>query len=379
MKIVHIITGLGLGGAEAVLHRLINVDQEREHIVISLSDEGAHGPVLTSEGVRVIPLYMRRGRVSFATLLRLYRVLKSLSPDVVQTWMYHADLLGGIIARIAGYRAVIWSLRNSDIHPSRVSWSTRMVVHACAFLSGFVPQKIISCAKSSMKTHQAIGYAADKFVLIPNGYDVSAFDVNAMERDSFRMELGIRDDCDLLGMVGRWDPQKDHRGLLLSFSKVLDCSPNTKLVLVGKGCDSSNHVLMMMIKDFGLSESVIPLGARTDIRRVMNGLDIHVLSSAGEAFPNVVAEAMACGTPCVVTDVGDAVEIIGDYGWSALSLNPESLANAILSALSAMGDADLWNERKMRCRQRIVETYSLAEMLNRYIAVWDEVSLKSKS
>ena len=124
MKVLHVITGLNDGGAEAVLHRLIKHDPHDEHLVVSLTGEGKYGPVLRQSGVPVTALEMPRGRVTWQGLSGLWRVLRAQRPDVVQTWMYHADLLGGVCARVQGL-PVVWGIRNTTLVPGESRRSTR--------------------------------------------------------------------------------------------------------------------------------------------------------------------------------------------------------------------------------------------------------------
>jgi glycosyltransferase involved in cell wall biosynthesis len=141
-------------------------------------------------------------------------------------------------------------------------------------------------------------------------------------------------------------------------------------VLAGTGCSDDNAALVAQIKDHGFQGAVRLLGRRGDIPAIMNALDLHVLSSRSEAFPNVVAEAMACGTPCVVTDVGDAALIVGNTGWVVPPRDPERLAEAIVEALRERTDAKQWQSRSRAARQRILNEFSLEDMVERYHRVW---------
>ena len=138
--VVHIITGLRQGGAESVLQRLVTVTREDvRHIVVSMMGEGVYGESLRAAGIEVETLLMPRGRLSLRGLVRLYRMLRRLKPDVVQTWMYHADLVGGIVARCAGCRSVVWGIRHSDFDRDKTSRSTRLTVKASALMSAHSP------------------------------------------------------------------------------------------------------------------------------------------------------------------------------------------------------------------------------------------------
>ncbi len=314
--ILHVTTGLSDGGAEAVLYRLCSTSQRHRHVVISLMDEGKYGLRLREAGVSVYTLHMPRGRIRPAGILRLWRLLRRERPDLVQTWMYHADLLGGIIARIAGVRAVCWGIRNSNLQPGVSKSSTILIARLCARLSRSVPQRIVCCAERAATVHQTLGYDAGRFTVIPNGYDVSFFRPLAQAGQQLRESLGLAANRPVIGLVARFDPQKDHPNLIAALKRVRFAGWEFETVLVGTDVVAENAILTDLINEARLQESVHLLGRRDDIPALMNVLDLHVLSSSyGEAFPNVLAEAMACGTPCVTTDVGDAALIVAETGW----------------------------------------------------------------
>jgi glycosyltransferase involved in cell wall biosynthesis len=175
-------------------------------------------------------------------------------------------------------------------------------------------------------------------------------------------------------MVGRFDPQKDHPNLLGALAELKGKGHAVRCALVGKGLDRANASLMGSITGFGLSpdRELLLLGQRNDISTVMNALDIHLLSSAyGEAFPNVLAEAMACGTPCVTTDVGDAALIVGETGWVVPPRDSKSLAHSIRSAIKLSQDQPGWKVRQMACRKRIDTEFSIERMVCAYRDVWE--------
>ena len=370
MNVLHITSGLTDGGAEAVLYRLCTHDKQNRHTVISLMDPAKYGALLEASGITVHCLGMPRGRITLIGLWRLWRLLRSERPDVVQTWMYHADLIGGTLARLAGIPIVCWGMHHSNLDPGKSPRSTIFVAQMCALLSHWVPHAIISCSAQSASVHQAMGYARGKFTIIPNGYSIVEFTPDSEARAQLRREWGINEQTILLGMVARYDPQKDHANLVNALRLIKHKKASFQCTLVGAEMDANNHELCRLIESQGVSSNVLLLGQRNDIPGVMNALDIHVLSSAGEAFPNVLAEAMACMTPCVTTDVGDAAVIVGDAGWIAPPSNSELLASAISEAIAEMQDAEQWAVRKSMCRDRVVLNFSLERMVDNYNNVW---------
>ena len=373
MTITHIITGLNDGGAEGVLYRLCAHDTENRHVVISLMDEGKYGPRLIASGVDVHCLNMPRGKVTLSGITKLYRLLRQIRPNVVQTWMYHADLLGGVVARFAGIKAICWGIRHSNLEPGKSARSTIFIARLCAFLSRWVPREIVSCSAQAAGVHQQLGYVKKKFTVIANGYNLEEFSPNSQDSKRLRTEWGIIDEIPLLGMVARFDPQKDHQNLLQALRQLKETGQAFRCVLVGTGMENDNRELQHLITQAGVENHVMLLGRRSDIPAVMNALDVHLLSSLGEAFPNVLAEAMACGTPCVTTNVGDAALIVGDTGWVVPPSDPDALFQAISQAITEMQDAESWIKRKSACREQVVNHFSIEKMIESFHTVWHKV------
>ena len=270
-------------------------------------------------------------------------------------------------------------IRNTILDPRRSSRSTIWVAGLCARLSRWLPAKIVVCASAAVSVHKTIGYDAQRMVIIANGYDVSRFSPDVQARRHIRAKWGIPDNVPLLGMVARFDPYKDHSNLVEALARLHARGVRFCGVLIGTGVDTANKTLMHQIALSSLTEKVRLLGPLDDIPAVMNALDLHVLSSSAEAFPNVLAEAMACGTPCVSTDVGDAAAILGDTGWIAPSGNPTVLADAIETALRAWAHQERWLVRQQRCRQRVCDEYALEKMVGSYRDIWSEVAASRAS
>jgi len=376
LRVLHVITGLGQGGAESVLFRLATYPEAGvEHTVISLTDEGIYGERLRAAGVAVRALGMKRGRVTLGGFMELRRLIADARPDAVQTWMYHADLIGGLAARLAGVRAIAWGIRNSGEHLERSSRSARLVLRACALLSGRVPKAIVCAAQKAAQRHADKGYRRDRLVVISNGYDLSRYTPDAAARARARAEWGVVGDAPVIGCVARWDPLKDHANLLRAVAALVRDGRDAGLrcVLIGRGMTADNAELGALIDRLGLRERLVLAGPSDDVPAAMNGLDLHVLSSCAEGFPNVVAEAMACGVYCVVTDVGDAAYIVGDTGVVVPAEQAEALARGIETALREV--AARGRERAGEpARARVLEHFDLARMVQSYIAVWRRIS-----
>jgi len=371
MKVLHIITGLNNGGAEGVLYRLVTNDEKNEHIVISLMDAGKYGPLLEENGVEVHCLSLSQGEISVKSLIKLYKLLKEVNPDIVQTWMYHADFIGGLIARLAGNNNVFWNIRQTELKKALSKKSTIYIAKISSLASYLIPKMIICCANNAAEVHQNLGYDKRKLTVIHNGFELDKFLPDETLKHLITDELSLDSSSDIIGMVGRYDPQKDHMNLMRAVEIVLKSRPKLKVILVGKDLNTNNSELLSKIKCLDLKDSIYFLDQRSDIPAIMNSLDLHVLSSAyGEGFPNVLAEAMACGIPCVATDVGDSALIVGETGWIVPVSDPEKLANTILLALKEKEHKQQWTLRKQAAHRRISDSFDVTTMVESYNNIW---------
>jgi glycosyltransferase involved in cell wall biosynthesis/SAM-dependent methyltransferase len=369
MQILHVITGLNNGGAEAVLYRLTTSDHQNIHRVVSLMDQGVYGERYISANIPLYTMNMPRGRATMSGVIALYRLVRSIKPDVVQTWMYHADLIGGIVGRLAGTKIVVWGIRG-PYDKQRTSLQTRITIWLCAIFSKWVPVAIVSNSEHAAEVHLKVGYSPDKLVNIPNGYPLNQFSPDETARRELLDELNLEHSVVLIGMVARFDPYKDHDTLFGALLALARRGRQVTCLLVGSDIYMTNQHLVDLVEKYGVQDIVKLIGPRDDIPKIMAALDVHILSSAAESFPNVLAEAMACGTPCVATDVGDVALIVGDTGWVVPHSDPDALAHAIQEALVELKDPTKWNIRKEACRKRVIEDYSLERMIVSYAAVW---------
>lgn len=337
--------------------------------VVSLTAGGSFQERLESLGIPVTCLDMRPGLPSPFKWWRLVSLLRQWRPKLVQTWMYHSDLLGGLAAVVAGV-PVCWGIRNSDLSWKRNKKSTLVVACLCAWISRTVPAKAISCSSRAAKIHRSFGYVVP-FEVVPNGLPMDAWKPHPEQRLRIREELGFPGHSFVFAHASRNDPQKDHAGLALAFNRVLADFPASRLLLCGAGLAPQTEYFQALPFSDGARQAVLAMGPRDDLPRLWQAADAFVLSSIGEAFPNVVAEAMACGLPCVVTDVGDAAGIVGDTGLVVPPGDPQALAKAML-ALCEMPDVER-RQLGAAARQRVLSRFTLDRMAAGFRRVWNEV------
>ncbi len=372
ITIVHLITDLSTGGAEAMLLKLLSrLDRRFSSMVVSMTDAGTLGASIEALGIPVTTLGMRRGRPSLRGLWALICLFRKERPHILHTWLYHADLLGLVAGTLSGVPAIVWNVRCSNMemrdYRPLSGWTLRLLASMSRW-----PDLVMTNSQAARQFHERLGYRPKRWEVIPNGFDLERFAPDPRARQKLRTELDLSEDVLLIGMVARYDPMKDHATFLRASQLVLESSADVHVVLVGLGMDRGNGELAATIDDLGIGARVHLLGERNDVPAILAALDVAALSSAyGEGFPNVVGEAMACGVPCVVTDVGDSAVLVGETGRVAPPRNPQALARALAELI------DLGPDGRRRlgeaARQRIKEHFDLAIIVKQYERCYDEL------
>ena len=379
IRIVHVITSLISGGAETSLLRLLShYDREKfPSTVIALDGDGAIAHRIQSLGVEVVDLKMRRGRIpSPIALLALVRHLRRLRPGLVQSWMYHADLMATLAVPLARGPKLLWNVRCSELNVGPGPTQPRSLVRLLAALSRR-PTAVIVNSHAGLQYHASCGYRPQRWEVIPNGFDLEQFRVDLAARAAIRAELGLWSEVPLIGLVARWDPIKDHRMFFEAARLLLRQLPDVQFLLAGENMTVSNPTLSGWIEELGLLDHIHLLGERSDIPRVTAALDIASLTSFAEGFPNVVGEAMSCAVPCVVTDVGDVRWMVGDTGRVLDARDPAALAAAWCDVLALPA-----NERAalgMRARNRINELLTIGKAIASYESLYETVGVPSNA
>ena len=378
MKVIHIISSLDVGGAENMLCRLVTFDENVnicKHMVICLkSNVGVVGQRLEYSGIEVVSLNLESMWDFPSAFFKLCRILLAQRPDAVQTWMYHADLIGGISARLMGCRRVIWNIRNTDIYFGRgISKKTKFIVSVCAFLSKLVPTKIVSVAKSAADCHIRYGYDARKFIIIGNGFDVANIRPFKSTRDQFRKELGIQTDAVIIGSMARFNEYKDHYNFIQAASLCAHVNPEVYFLMAGKNVDFYNDILSDWVHSSGFKDRFRLIGSCEDVTKFYSTIDMFCLHSLSEGFPNVLGEAMSASVPCIATDVGDVNLILGDAGLIVPPQNAQALSDGMqrMLELTYVQRAAIGLSGKHRIRNN----WSLKKIWEAYMQIYRRGSL----
>jgi len=370
IRICHLITDLDTGGAERSLVNLIlgsNAAQFR-HEVVCLIEPGPMATPLAEAGIVVTTLGMRRGRWSLSGLSRLIHHLRATRPAILQTWLYHADLAGTIASWFAGNPKLLWNVRCSDMTHAPGETSLRLPVRALSLLSR-CPDAIVVNSRRGRRDHEALGYRPKAWAEIPNGVDLARFRERRSERASLRALLGLDPDAVVIGLVARFHPMKDVATFLRAAALFTQKHAHVQFLLCGTGFDRDNNALTGMIADLGLGGRVMLLGRQPCAEDIYPTLDVFSLCSIyGEGFPNVLCEAMACGIPCVATDIGDSAEIVGDCGLIVPMRDPAALAQAWQKLLDLGPQA-------VGARARVAAKFSRERMCADYEALYRSITI----
>ena len=373
-RVLHVINNLNLGGAEMMLVRLLDrLDRDRwSPHVVSLIGGGPASRRLESIDVPVTFIGMRRGIPGPSSLARLLRSVRAFSPDLVQTWLYHSDLLGGLATRLARPGVpLVWNLRMNGPTRGRDKSTTCWTARACAALSGWIPEKIIVNSCAGRDVHRDLGYDPGRMEVIPNGFDTDRFKPSEESRRALRRELGVPPDTRLVGMAARWDPLKDFETALAAAGALMARHADLHVLMCGNGVDGDNTELVRLAAESGCRERLHLVGRQDDMPTWQAALDVAFLASHTEGLPNTVGEAMACGVPCVVTDAGGSAQLVGSAG----RVVPVGGAGELAGAIDELLQMTVLERRRIgdAGRRRIIEEFGLERMVGRFEQLWDDV------
>jgi glycosyltransferase involved in cell wall biosynthesis len=371
-RILHIITSLTVGGAETMLLRLLSAaNPDYSHGVVSLKDQGTIGPRIRELDVPLFTLGIRAELPNPVRAYSLRLIARRFRPHLLQGWMYHGNLMASFAANASETRTpVVWGIHQSLQGLATVKWQTAGVIRLGTRFSDRA-DSIVYVSETGRKQHEAFGYHPSRSVVIPNGIDCATFAPDGGLRHEVRTELGVADDSVLIGLVARNHPMKDQSGFLRAAELVVRAHGSVRFLVVGPGVPESVE-LQALVRDLQLQERVLLLGERSDMPRLTAALDIACSASAwGEAFSLAIGEAMACGVPCVVTNVGDSAYIVSNTGVTVPPSDPHALAKAVTQLIEA--GATHRQHLGAAARKRIETEFSLPQIVRRYCDLYEKI------
>ncbi|MEM8677199.1 MAG: glycosyltransferase [Cyanobacteria bacterium P01_G01_bin.67] len=359
-RVLFVITALGTGGAEMMLYKLLSrIDRNKySPTVVSMLKGGVFVERLEALDIPVFDLGMQPGVLNPVALPKLMKLLRQIQPDVIQGWMYHANLIAQLANFFSGCNApLFWSIHHSVDSLRAEKLTLAATIKLTAWLSSPVETVVFSAVKG-LKQHLNLGYNSRNAIAISDNFDISKYKPASNADFNLRSTLNLPGDSILIGSVARYHPMKDHANLIDAAAKLVVNYPNVHFVLVGPNVDNQNPALSEQIKRLDIADQIHLLGERHDIPDIMTSLDIFTTSSAyGESFPNVLGEAMSCQTPCVATDIGDSKGIVADTGIVVPPRNPEALAQAWRELID-LGQ-DKRHQMGIEARQHIENNFNL--------------------
>jgi glycosyltransferase involved in cell wall biosynthesis len=363
IKVLHIIVDTATGGAETALYNLIKHSntEKFEHTVISLVSKNVIGKKIEQLGISVVSLGISKYNFLWK-MISLYLAIRKVRFAVVHCWMSHANLAGGICAQLLGIKK-IWGIRRTDLGGKML---TQLITKVCAWCSGVIPDRTVYCAHVALKNYAGYGYSTKRASVIGNGFDLAHFKRQPNAKEALLDRVGKQPSI-VIGALGRYTAEKDYPNLLAAIQIVVKTKADVLFCIAGRGvleslsptveaCNLKNHVML-----FNEINSV----------DFLSSLDVFVLSSFTEGFPNVVGEAMCCELPCVVTDVGDAALIVGDNGIVVPPKNPEKLAGGVLQMLAL--SPEVRAEIGRRGRASIQQRFEITKIVKAYEAVYESL------
>jgi len=347
VKVLHIITGLNTGGAEMMLYKICKYKSENvEYKVISLTTKGPIASKLERLGIEVDSANFSKSPRSILSFFKLLNTIKQYNPDLIQSWMYHSDLVSSIISLILR-KPLFWNIRQASVNTKLNKKLTVFVAKLCGKLS-FVPLRIISCTKKGISEHSLIGYKKKKMIFIPNGFEISEFTINKRP-NQYRKLIH----------VGRYAPLKNHSSFLRISQMILVKIPNLKIEMYGDGINGQNLELVSLASELGILKNIDFKGRSNNLRDIYAQSDLLISTSFSEGFPNTIGEAMCCGCSVITTNAGDSADIVLDEKNIFLPDQNEEMAIRAVEILQG-------NINREENRELITSRFDISKTVTQY-------------
>ena len=379
MKIVHIINSLKKGGAEGNLYRLCKFHKKKykdkvKIIIITLINNGFYESELKKIGISIYSLNFNENNKSLdiiKKILKFRKLIKNQSPDIIQSWMYHANFLTLFIQK-KFYDKLFWNIRHSELNLKISKKLTIFLSIICGIFSKLIPKKIIYCSERSIKFHENNHfYFKNKSILIYNGCNEKNYYSSKYLRSSFRKKNKIKKTDIILGYAGRYAKQKNIPSLLYAFSKIKKNYDNIYLYMVGKNINFKNKELVKHIKNLKIKNRLFLLNEQKSLLKFYNGIDLLILPSLSESFPNVIPESMLCSTPVLSTNAGCSKTIIGKYGFIITKNSKQTISSKLDKVIKYyVYKKKEWALLKKNSRIQIKKNFSISNMANKYVQHW---------
>ncbi len=379
MKIVHIINSLKKGGAEGNLYRLCKFQKNKykkkiDIKIITLIDSGYYESELKKIGINIFSLGLDKKKNIFYFIKKIFvlrKFIKNQNPDIVQSWMYHSNFITLLLPK-RFYNRIIWNIRHSELNFQISKKTTILISIICGFLSKIIPKKIIYCSEKSITFHENKHfYSKSKTTLIYNGYGDKTYYPSIYLNLSFRKKNKINKSDIILGFAGRYAKQKNIHSMLIAFSKITKNYNNVYLYMVGKNISVKNTELNTLILDLKIKNKVKILKEQKNLIEFYNGIDLLILTSHSESFPNVIAESMLCSTPVLSSNAGCSKKIINDCGFVIMKNDYLSITNGFKKSLNIFQNKKKkWKNLQINSRKQIINNFSIEKMANSYLDNW---------
>ncbi len=378
MRIIHIINSLKKGGAEGNLYRLCKYHKKKyrsklDISIVTLMSNGFYETELKRLGVKIFQLNLKKKKfLSFINaVLKMRKFIKKKNPDIVQSWMYHSNFITIFIPKIF-HRNLYWNIRHSELNTRISKKMTIFISVICGFFSKIVPKKIIYCSERSINFHEKNHfYSKNKKTLIYNGFSDKTYAPINRLREIFRKENKIKKSDIIIGYAGRYARQKNIQSMLHAFSKFIISKNNIYLYMVGRDVNKQNKELIKYLNSLNITNKVFFLKEQKSLIKFYNGIDLLLLTSHSESFPNVVAESMLCATPVLSSNTGCSKKIIGNYGFVMTNNNKQSIFKYLKRTINFHENKKkYWKFLKKNCRIQIQKNFLISNTANAYLKNW---------
>lgn len=359
--IMFLIRSLDIGGTERQLVTLA-VELHRRGRRVCVATFYSGGELANELHEAAVPVVSLRKESRWDVIrfgVRLVKLVRRHRPTVLHSYLPNPNVFAALLRPLFPRLLLVWGIRVSHMDLSRYDWTARLSYRIADLLAGAADVIVVN-SRAGAAHQRARGLPFARMYVVPNGVDVMRFRPDQAARAAIRRELGFSDTDPVIGIVARIDPMKDHDTFLAAAAAFICERPEARFVCIGSGSDLAVRALREKAVDLGISGHVVWCGVRHDMAAVYNAMDVVALTSVTEGFPNAVAEAMACGVPCAVTDVGDCAWIVGDSGAVVPVKDPGAMARAWASLLAKDS-----RPTAAVVRARVVEEFAVNRMVER--------------